>query len=141
MRSTHDAYSATDVCSGRGSFRSIHIAAGSAALMSSGVKRVVIADTATATGYMNPRVTPAVRPTPAMMNENSPICARLIPVCMECLRPAPVMNAPAETAIVLPAMTSALSAITATQFSRTSRGSIRDPTETKKIATNMSRTG
>ena len=45
--------------------------------------RVVMADTATAIGYRNSRVAPDDSPTAAMMNENSPIWARLIPACTD----------------------------------------------------------
>ena len=50
IRSIHEPYSDANVCSGAGSFRSTHRAAGPAARMSHGVVSVVIADTATATG-------------------------------------------------------------------------------------------
>ena len=109
--------------------------------MSQGVTSVVIADTTTATGYMNELITPAASPTPAMMNENSPICARLIPVWIECLNPLPVMKEPAVTAITFPVITITVRTSTASQCSTITLGSMSDPTETKKIATNMSRTG
>ena len=77
-----------------------------------------------------------------MMNENSPICARLMPACTEVRMPLPVRNAPSDDADDLadddhhrehersPPSARAMSA-----------GSISMPTETKKIAANMSRTG
>ena len=43
---------------------------------------MVIADTAIATGYIQVPITPAVTPTLAMIKENSPIWARLIPAFM-----------------------------------------------------------
>ena len=49
-RSSHEPYSAPNVCNGRGSFRSMNAAVGTPARISHGVVRTVIAETATATG-------------------------------------------------------------------------------------------
>ena len=49
-----------------------------------GVVNVVTADTATTMGYKKSLVTFNVIPKVAMINENSPICDKLIPVCMDC---------------------------------------------------------
>src|SRR5438128_410071 len=76
-------YSAAKVCSGRGSFRSTHAAIGPDPRIIQGVKSVVRADTATATGYRNSPVACSERPSAAMMKENSPIWARLKPACTD----------------------------------------------------------
>ena len=76
-----------------------------------------------------------------MMKENSPICARLMPACTEVRVPLPVRNAPSDTAITLPTITTTVRTSTGTQCSAISAGSMSMPTETKKMAANMSRTG
>ena len=75
------------VCIGSGNQRSIDAAARLESLISSGVVRMVIADTAIATGYIQTPITPDATPTLAMMNENSPIWARLIPAFIAVRRP------------------------------------------------------
>ena len=50
-----------------------------------GVVKVVTAATATTIGYKKSLVTFSVVPKVAMINENSPICDKLIPVCIDCL--------------------------------------------------------
>ncbi len=102
---------------------------------------VVIADTAIATGYSQPRITPAATPTLAMMNENSPIWARLNPAFIAVRRPWPARKAPIVTASTFPTMTVSVSTRTAPQCSASALGSMIIPTDTKKIAANMSRTG
>jgi hypothetical protein len=62
-----------------------------------GVVKVVIAETATAIGYRKLDVTLSVKPRVAMIKENSPICAWLIPACMAVLNGCPAMIAPADT--------------------------------------------
>jgi hypothetical protein len=59
-----------------------------------GVVKVVIADTATITGYRKLLVTFMDIPKVAIMKENSPICAKLIPVCMDCFKGCPEIKAP-----------------------------------------------
>lgn len=59
-----------------------------------GVVKVVTADTATTVGYKKSLVTPSDMPSVAMMNENSPICDKLIPVCTDCLSGWPESKAP-----------------------------------------------
>jgi hypothetical protein len=76
-----------------------------------------------------------------MMNENSPICARVMPAWTEMRTLLPVKKAPTETPMVLPTMTSNDSASTGPQWSTMTAGSSSIPTETKKTAANMSRTG
>ena len=76
-----------------------------------------------------------------MMNENSPICARLMPAWIAVRVPLPVRNAPIATLAILPPTTIPERTTTAPQCFSNSAGSIESPTETKKIATNMSRTG
>ena len=134
-------YSAAKVCSGFGSLWSTHAAIGSEARIIQGVSRVVSAETATATGYRKSPVACSVRPSPAMMKENSPICARLSPARTEVRIPIPVRKAPSETPTILPTTTVAVSAPTASQWRATSAGSMSMPTETKNTAANTSRTG
>ena len=86
--------------------------------MSKGVSRVVSADTAMATGMRNERSTPRLTPRPAMMNENSPICARLIPDCTERRTPLPATNEPTLTPRTLPHTTTAARISTAPACSR-----------------------
>jgi hypothetical protein len=76
-----------------------------------------------------------------MMNENSPICARLIPVCTDVRGELPTRNVPTDTASTLPAITTAVTASTAPQCRMTSAGFSSIPTATKNTATNTSRTG
>jgi hypothetical protein len=76
-----------------------------------------------------------------MMNENSPICARLIPACTDVRVPFPVRNAAEDTVTILPPTTSTVNAITAPQWATMTLGSSNIPTETKNTAANMSRTG
>ena len=76
-----------------------------------------------------------------MMNENSPICARLIPDCTASRSEWPVRNVPADTATTLPTITSSEKARIGPHVSRTTSGSIAIPTETKKMATKRSRIG
>jgi hypothetical protein len=52
------------------------------------------ADTATITGYRKLLVTFMDIPKVAIIKENSPICAKLIPVCMDCFKGCPEIKAP-----------------------------------------------
>ena len=61
------------------------------------------------------------------MNENSPICAMLMPARIDVRIPFPVKNALAETPIILPKRTTAVSAATGPQCCRMSFGSINIP--------------
>jgi hypothetical protein len=108
---------------------------------SHGVVHAVRHDTATATGNTNDRVAPVVRPRVAMMNENSPIWARLIPARSECWTPLPARKPPSDTPAILPTSTATVRTSTGAQCSATSDGSISTPIETKKIAAKMSRSG
>ena len=69
-------------------------------------------------------------PTAAMMNENSPICARLMLAATEVRIPAPVRKAGIDTPTVLPAITTAERTRMAAQCWRTRPGSMSIPTET-----------
>ncbi len=111
------------------------------ARISHGVVSVVSALTATAIGYRNWPVAPSEMPSAAMMKENSPIWARLMPACTEVRVPLPARNAPSETPTTLPTMTTAVSTPTAAQCSAIRPGSMSMPTETKKMAANRSRIG
>ena len=75
------------------------------------------------------------------MNENSPICARLIPACTDVRGLNPVRNELIVTNRTLPAITATENASTAPQCCTMMAGSMSMPTEMKKIAANMSRTG
>ena len=80
IRSNHDPYKAANVCMRRGSLRSTSAAVGSAARINQGVSNVVSPETATAMEYKGtPSVAPVATPIPAIINENSPIWARLMP--------------------------------------------------------------
>ncbi|MNL27529.1 hypothetical protein D3C87_1491240 [compost metagenome] len=68
----------------RGNLRSRKFEKGTAYFTIKGVVNVVMAETATTTGYKNELVTLSVIPNVAMINENSPICDKLIPVCTDC---------------------------------------------------------
>ena len=76
-----------------------------------------------------------------MMKENSPTCASVIPLCTARPSPFPVRKVLTDTAITLPTITTADSTSTAPQCCTTTLGSMSMPTDTKKIATNRSRTG
>ena len=76
-----------------------------------------------------------------MMNENSPICARLMPASIDVRMPLPVKNAPSATLTTLPATTSTARTTIGTHSRATAAGSISMPTATKKIAAKRSRTG
>ena len=77
-----------------------------------------------------------------MMNENSPICARLMPAWIDVRAPLPVRNAPSADAHDLADDHRQRSARRSRRQWRTSSaGSISMPTETKNTAANTSRTG
>ena len=76
-----------------------------------------------------------------MMNENSPIWARLSPARTELRSPLPDRNAPSDTPSTLPTITSAVNTSTGTQYSSTRYGLICSPTAIKKIAANRSLSG
>ena len=86
-------------------------------------------------------VTPRLIPNPARIKENSPICAKLIPVRTAVRKSAPPNKAPNVLKIIFPITTT--SAIKPT--SATPRGVIAKviniPDEVKKIALKRSRTG
>ncbi len=76
-----------------------------------------------------------------MMNENSPICARLMPACTDVRTLCPVKKLAMDTATTLPTTTSIVNSSTAGQRRSTTIGSNIMPTDTKKMAAKMSRTG
>ena len=76
-----------------------------------------------------------------MMNENSPIWARLIPAWTAVRVPLPARKAPTVTPSTFPPMTRAVKTSTGNQFATMIAGSISIPTETKKMAANRSRIG
>ena len=77
-----------------------------------------------------------------MMNENSPICARLMPACTDVRTPLPVRNAPIDDADQLADDDDHGQHQHRRQvLARPARGSISMPTETKNTAANTSRTG
>ena len=84
---------------------------------------------------------PDDKPTAAMMNENSPIWARLMPARIDVGTLYPVRNEAVLTTTTLPTITSSVKTRTATQWSAISAGLINMPTATKKIAANRSRAG
>ncbi len=57
---------------------------------------------------MKSAVIPVDLPSPAMMKENSPIWARLMPMRMDVRKSFPAMNEPREQAATLPKIMSAV---------------------------------
>ena len=76
-----------------------------------------------------------------MMQENSPICAMLMPACTDVRTGLPVRKAPSETPTTLPTTTMTVSTTMGSQWAAMRAGSISTPTETKKMAAKMSCTG
>ena len=140
-RSSQLPYSASTVCTEAGSRSSTRAATRADAPTNAGVVSVVTAETATATGKRKSRVAPRDVPRLARMNENSPICARLMPVWIARRVPLPVRNAPKATAADFPSMTRRMKTAIGSQCCATRAGSISMPTDTKKIAAKRSRTG
>ena len=64
--------------------------------------KVVIAEAATAIGYKKSLVTFKVKPKVAMIKENSPIWAKLIPACTDVFKGWPDSNEPNPAKINLP---------------------------------------
>ena len=129
------------MCTASGSRRSIHFDAGPDHRISQGFSRVVTAETVTATGYRKSRVAPVERPSAAMMKENSPICARLIPARIDVRIPWPARNDQNVTPIMFPARTRARKTTMGIQCRTMSAGSISIPTETKNTAAKPSHIG
>jgi len=102
---------------------------------------VVIADTATPIGYRKSLVTFSVRPREAMMKENSPICAKPMPVRKALRVSCPPTNVPNVQVTTFPATTAMVMTTMGSQCRTSMPGSISSPMATKKIALNMSRTG
>ena len=100
-----------------------------------------MAETAIATGKRKLRNTPVEAPSPARMNENSPIWARLIPAWMESRTPLPATKDPMPTPRTLPVTTTATKISTDAAWSRMATGSISMPIETKNTPAKMSRIG
>ena len=75
------------------------------------------------------------------MNENSPICARLMPTWSEVRVSLPPRKAPAEQVSTLPSTTAMVISRMGCQYSSSIAGWISRPIATKKMALNMSRTG
>ena len=78
---------------------------GSAARIRYGVNNVVSADTATAIGYRNALVTLSVRPSDAMMNENSPIYETVMPTRIAVRPSLPARKVPSPHDTILPTIT------------------------------------
>ena len=87
---------------------------------------------------MKPRITPRLTPSPAMMKENSPSCARLKPVCTAVFRPRPATRAPSEPNRVIPITVTMVRIRIGTQCCAMTCGSTIIPTDTKKMAPNRS---
>ncbi|MCY1432507.1 hypothetical protein D9M71_485070 [compost metagenome] len=102
---------------------------------------VVIAETATATGYKKSLVTCRVMPSAAMMKENSPICESPIPTRSEVRPSLPAIKAPMPQDSILPSTTAMVMTTIGQAYSTRIEGSISKPMATKKMALNRSRTG
>ena len=76
-----------------------------------------------------------------MMNENSPICARLSPLITEVFSVAPVRRAPNPQNSERPMMATKAMTTMAPRFSVTARGVTSMPTDTKNTAPNRSLMG
>ena len=100
-----------------------------------------MAETATIIGYKKSLVTFNVIPNVAMMNENSPICDKLIPVCIDCFRGCPENSAPIVDKNDCPRITAKVKIPTGTAYFTSISGLINIPTDTKKTAPNKSLTG
>ena len=83
-------------------------------------------------------ITPRVFPSPAMINANSPTCARLKPVCSAVLMFLPAIITPNADTKVLPKIVINESIRIGNQYSARIFGSTIIPTETKNIAPNKS---
>ena len=67
------------------------------------------------------------------MNENSPICARLMPTCSEVRVSLPPRKAPAEQVSTLPKTTARVISRIGCQYSRSIAGWMSSPMATKKM--------
>src|SRR5688572_2063015 len=102
-----------------------------------GVVNVVITETATAIGYKCGLITPNESPNDAIINENSPICDKLIPVCIDDLSGCPAIITPTVTKNGLANNNTSVASNTGNQYSLITEISISIPTETKNTAPNM----
>src|SRR3970040_957422 len=78
----------------RGSFLSKNSEKGTAIFTINGVVKVVTAETATTIGYKKSLVTFNDIPKVAIIKENSPICAKVIPIWMDCFKGCPEISEP-----------------------------------------------
>ena len=83
---------------------------------------------------MKSLITPRVQPTPAMMNPNSPSCARLNPVWTALSKPLPVRMMPAPAKMMWLIITITESSRIIAQCSAITDGATIIPTETKNMA-------
>ena len=98
------------------------------------MRKVVITDTATTTGYRKSLITPSERPSEAMINENSPICAIEKPQRM-----ADLSDSPPNIKENVPKMPCPIKIVSTRQiigmaYSIRIFGSTSIPTDTKKMA-------
>ena len=100
-----------------------------------------MAEAPTATGNRKSLVTFRVSPRVATINANSPICAMLIPTCMDCFKGCPDNSAPRVVANILPKIVSRVTQRIAIRCSKIAAGSINIPIDTKNTAPNRSFTG
>ena len=99
---------------------------------------MVMTDTATAMGYMKPSRIPRLTPRDAMMKENSPICAKLKPPSTEFFRFCPDISIPMVPKIGCPMTVTKNIIRIGSQYFTIMSGSTIIPTDTKKMAPNMS---
>ena len=105
------------------------------------MRNVVITDTATTTGYRKSLITPKDKPSEAIMNENSPICAIEKPQRIADFKDSPPsMNENVPKTLCPTKMVSTRRAI-GIAYSTNILGSTSIPTETKKMAPKRFLTG
>ncbi len=139
--STHDPYSEATVCTGCGSRRSTQAEIAVALRMRSGERKAVTTETETAMVPSSGGTASSCSPTPAMMNENSPIWARESPDWIASRVPRPARKTPRVTPTVLPTSTSTVKPRMIHQDSRIITGLSCMPTATKNTAAKTSRSG
>ena len=99
-----------------------------------GVRKVVMTDTVTTTGYMKSLTTPRLRPSEAMMKANSPICAIEKPQRMAVLRGWPESMKPKVPKMLWPRSMASVMMMMVSHCWATTATSTSIPTETKKTA-------
>ena len=97
--------------------------------------------TPTTIGYRLGSVTPIVRPSVAITNENSPICDRPVPTRTAVRKSCPATTVPNVLPAICPIITTSEMPTMGTMCCHNSPGSTNRPIATKNTAVNRSRTG